>query len=242
VFPLQALASFPQFNFEPLLSLLERGGPVVAIIGSLSVLALAVMLLKLFQFTRKRVGAPGLAEHALRDWFSGNRDSALQRLSLSRRSSAIVLYHAMTALDNRHPEALIREDTERVASEELAELKRYFSILEATSQIAPLLGLFGTVIGMMSAFQALQTSGAEADPAALAGGIWVALITTAVGLAVAIPAAFALYWFEGMVQREQIIIESALTSLFTKRLSNPVTQDRELAPAVAIQDGEQHAS
>ena len=212
--PLQVPSPVPELDFGPLLSLLERGGPVVIIIGCLSILALAVVLLKLFQFGFKRVGARGLAERALRDWFSGNRQVALQKLEGSRRSSAVVLHHAMTALAKGWPEPAIREDAERVALDELAGLKRYFSILEATSQIAPLLGLFGTVIGMMTAFQALQTSGAEADPAALAGGIWVALITTAVGLAVAIPAAFALYWFEGMVRREQTIIESALTSLF----------------------------
>ncbi|MEO1610077.1 MAG: MotA/TolQ/ExbB proton channel family protein [Pseudomonadota bacterium] len=240
--PLQAPINFYHFNFKPLLALLERGGPIVAIIGCLSVLALAVVLLKLFQFLRKRVGAQGLAEHALRDWFAGNRNNAFQRLARSRRSSAIVLHHAMSALHNGHPEAVIREDTERVALQELAELKRYFSILEATSQIAPLLGLFGTVIGMMSAFQTLQTSGAEADPAALAGGIWVALITTAVGLAVAIPTAFALYWFEGMVRREQTIIESTLTSLFTERLAKSARQDETQSSPAATQGEGLHAS
>lgn len=224
---LQTSSNYPRLDFGPLMSLLERGGPVVAVLGCISVVALAVILLKLFQFLGKRVGASGLTEQALRDWLAGNRESALQRLAQSRRSSAIVIHHAMSGLHKGHLEKAIREDAERVALEELAGLKRYLSIIEATSQIAPLLGLFGTVIGMMAAFQNLQTSGSEADPAALAGGIWVALITTAVGLAVSIPAAFALYWFEGMVWREQTIIESALTSLFTERLSQPVVADQD---------------
>lgn len=218
---LQFPSALPQFDLAPLLSLLERGGPIVVIIGCLSILALAVILLKFSQFLYKRVGASGLTERALRDWFAGNREAALDRLAKSRRSSAIVVHHAMTAMANGLSETAIREDSERVALDQLADLRRYFSILEATSQVAPLLGLFGTVLGMMSAFQALQVTGAEADPAALAGGIWVALITTAVGLAVAIPAAIALYWFEGMVRRERTIIESSLTSLFTSRLTHP---------------------
>jgi biopolymer transport protein ExbB len=113
------------------------------------------------------------------------------------------------------PEATAREDGERVALEFLWQLRSHLRVLEATSQLAPLLGLFGTVAGMMSAFQALQSTGSDADPAALAGGIWVALITTAVGLAVAIPASFLLYWFEGRIERERSLIESSLTLVFT---------------------------
>ena len=90
-------------------------------------------------------------------------------------------------------------------------------VLELTTQIAPLLGLFGTVLGMISAFQALQNAGAEADPAVLAGGIWVALMTTAVGLAIAIPAAFITAWFEGMIEGEKENMEATLTALFTGR-------------------------
>ena len=239
---LQIPTAVPEIDFGPLLQLLERGGPVVIIIGCLSVLALAVVLLKLLQFLRKRVGARGLTEGALRDWFAGNREGALHRLSRSPRSSAIVVHHAMAALANGHPEAAIREDAERVALDELAGLRRYITIQEATSQLAPLLGLLGTVIGMMAAFQALQTSGAEADPAALAGGIWVALITTAVGLAVAIPAAFALYWFEGMVSRERTIIESSLTSLFTARLADTHPYDSERLSVIARSQERQDAS
>jgi hypothetical protein len=73
--------------------------------------------------------------------------------------------------------------------------------LELASTIGLLLGLLGTVTGMIAAFQALQEAGARADPATLAGGIWEALLTTAAGMAVAIPAQIALAWFEGVVDR-----------------------------------------
>ena len=108
-------------------------------------------------------------------------------------------------------------------------------IIEATSQLAPLLGLFGTVIGMIEAFQTLQSAGSDADPAALAGGIWVALLTTAVGLAVAIPAAFMLYWFEGRIDRERSRIEIALTRLLTAKTS---PQSSVQAAALAVQPAE----
>ena len=110
-------------------------------------------------------------------------------------------------------ERIVREDVERIALAELGKLRSYMRVIEATVQIAPLLGLFGTVIGMISAFQALQTAGSETDPAVLAGGIWVALLTTAVGLAIAIPAAFVNYWLDGRIEREKEHIETTLDTV-----------------------------
>jgi biopolymer transport protein ExbB len=82
------------------------------------------------------------------------------------------------------------------------------------STIAPLLGLLGTVLGMIAAFQALQTSGAQADASVLAGGIWEALLTTAAGMAVAIPAALALAWFEAVIDRVASDLEDLLARVF----------------------------
>jgi biopolymer transport protein ExbB len=75
------------------------------------------------------------------------------------------------------------------------------------AQVAPLLGLFGTVLGMIEAFQGLQQAGAAVDPSALAGGIWVALLTTAVGLVVAMPASLLLTWFDGRIAGESLMAQ-----------------------------------
>ncbi|WP_346348176.1 MULTISPECIES: MotA/TolQ/ExbB proton channel family protein [unclassified Sulfitobacter] len=93
------------------------------------------------------------------------------------------------------PDQLAREEVTRLAAHELAVLRGGLRPLELIATIAPLIGLLGTVLGMIEAFQALETSGGQADPSALAGGIWEALLTTAAGMA--IPAAVALSWFEG---------------------------------------------
>jgi len=69
---------------------------------------------------------------------------------------------------------------------------------------------------MIAAFQALQDSGSRADPAALAGGIWEALLTTAAGMAVAIPAGVALVWFESLCDRLQGDMEDTATRIFTR--------------------------
>ena len=81
------------------------------------------------------------------------------------------------------------------------------------AQVAPLLGLFGTVLGMIEAFRALQEAGAQVDPSLLAGGIWVALLTTAAGLAVAMPTAMVLSWFEGRMDAERVTAERAIASV-----------------------------
>jgi biopolymer transport protein ExbB len=88
-----------------------------------------------------------------------------------------------------------------------------FRILDVIAQLAPLLGLFGTVLGMIDAFQTLQGAGAAVDPSLLAGGIWVALMTTAVGLAVAMPTSLLLTWLEARVEGERVFADKALQML-----------------------------
>ena len=112
------------------------------------------------------------------------------------------------------PEDRAREETARVAKREIANAGGGLRALELIATIAPLLGLLGTVLGMISAFQALQQAGSQADPALLAGGIWEALLTTAAGMAVAIPASAALTWFEAVIDRIRRDVEDAATRLF----------------------------
>jgi biopolymer transport protein ExbB len=80
---------------------------------------------------------------------------------------------------------------------------------------ATLLGLFGTVLGMITAFQELQSAGSQVDPALLSGGIWVALLTTAVGLAVAIPATILYNWLDGIVENCAARMQDSVAQLFT---------------------------
>jgi len=110
-----------------------------------------------------------------------------------------------------------REETERVARKYLAEARQGLRALEVIATVAPLLGLLGTVLGMIVAFQALQQNGARADASVLAGGIWEALLTTAAGMAVAIPAAVALAWFESVIERMATDMEDLATRVMVAR-------------------------
>ncbi|WP_394699054.1 MotA/TolQ/ExbB proton channel family protein [uncultured Cohaesibacter sp.] len=151
----------------------------------------------------------------------GGREAAIALLEQGKAPVSIVLAHAMRgALHHPDKGALVREDVERVALGSLSKTRFLLRFLETVGQVSPLLGLFGTVLGMIEAFQRLQQAGATVDPSVLAGGIWVALLTTAVGLAVAIPASLFADWFTTRVEKEQDVIEELITSVQTGQITD----------------------
>lgn len=197
--------------------LLALGGPVVAILLVLSVIALALILLKLVQFWRERVGFHGRSERAMYLWVHGNAVEARRVAEEDRSAVGAALATAMRLSMNRNlPRQIVEEEVGRVALGRLHELQRGFRALDAIAQISPLLGLFGTVLGMIEAFRQLQGAGSAVDPTILAGGIWVALLTTAAGLAVAMPVSLVLTWFETRVENERVVIETAATGFLSQ--------------------------
>lgn len=184
----------------------DLGGPVVVILATLSVLVLAVVLYKLWQFAAAGVGRHRALQQAVAAWDAGDRTGARAALAQSRSYLRPVI--AMAA-DGQTDAARLQAEAET----RFARLESGFRLLDSVAQLAPLLGLFGTVLGMISAFQALQGAGAQVDPSILAGGIWVALLTTAVGLAVAMPTALILSWFEARMEAERVLSEQALRTV-----------------------------
>ena len=110
------------------------------------------------------------------------------------------------------------EEAERIANFQLVRLRRHLRTLEVIATISPLLGLLGTVIGMIAAFQQLQQGSGAVDPKVLSGGIWEALLTTAAGLVVAIPATVMFNILSGFTDRFQQLTEDFLTQIFTYSL------------------------
>ena len=191
--------------------LVGLGGPVVAVLLALSVVAVALVLLKLHQFWVERVGRHGPSREALHHWLHGRFADAEKALAGDRSAVSLALASAMRMEKARTPKPAIEEEVARIALVRLHGLQRGFRALDAIAQIAPLLGLFGTVLGMIEAFRQLQGAGNTVDPSMLAGGIWVALLTTAVGLAVAMPVSLLLTWLETRVENERVAIETTLS-------------------------------
>ncbi len=195
---------------------LARGGPALWVIAALSVVTGALILWKFWDLARLGAWSRSPSEAAVADWAQGEREGALAVLRTRHGLRARVTRRAMeTRLAPDMHEAAAREETQRVGKLALMQARRGLRALELIATIAPLIGLLGTVLGMIEAFQALQAAGNRADPAALAGGIWQALLTTAAGMAVAIPAAMALSWFESICDRVQVDLEDLATRVFT---------------------------
>lgn len=205
---------------QRLASLLDLGGPVVLVLAVLSVAALTIVLMKLWQFARVGVGRHGLVEQSLALWCRRRPQEAIDALTERRSPAARLVRLAMTGA--RNPEldvATLREELVRVASRQLETLRGYLRALEVIATLSPLLGLLGTVLGMIQAFQELAVSGSQVDPALLSGGIWQALLTTALGLAVAIPVVLVHSWLERRVERCGHAMEDAVTRVFTFALA-----------------------
>ncbi|PKQ11655.1 MAG: flagellar motor protein MotA [Alphaproteobacteria bacterium HGW-Alphaproteobacteria-1] len=195
---------------------LDRGGPALWVIAGLSVLTLALILWKIWRLLLTGAWSGAVTERAVALWQHGQGAEAMALLRPRRSLRARLALAAMEAQGAAQwTEAQAREETARVAKLLLAEARTGLRALELIATIAPLIGLLGTVLGMIGAFQALQSSGNSADPSVLAGGIWEALLTTAAGMAVAIPASAALTWFESVADRVQADMEDTATRIFT---------------------------
>ena len=226
-------AAAPEGLIGIVISALQLGGPVVAVLLAMSIVALAITLLKLYQFRVARIGDTRAAREALVHYRAGRSRVALSMLARTSNPMAKVLALAIRGrMRGDLAESTVREEVARVGGDILQKLRIYLRPLEVIASLAPLLGLFGTVLGMIEAFRRLEQSGSRVDPAILSGGIWEALLTTAVGLAVAIPTVAVLNWLERIVDRFGHEMESAVTQVFTGALADNIDEDDKHAPAV----------
>ncbi len=214
--------------FDQLQLWLQDGGPVLYLLLAISIVALTIILAKLLQFTRLGLAGRGFVEQVLKDALAAGPERALAAgperaldgLSERRDPVARVMAAALHGRsDPRLSEESVKEEVVRIASLQLDYLRSGLRALSLIATLSPLIGLLGTVLGMIEAFQALEAAGSRVDPAILSGGIWVALLTTAAGLIVAIPAAAAHNWCEGQVNRSRRAMEDAATQVFTLPLS-----------------------
>ncbi|MBK5930439.1 MotA/TolQ/ExbB proton channel family protein [Halochromatium salexigens] len=209
---------------------LGQGGPVLWILALLSVAALAIVLVKLWQFSRLRLNASDPVERALRHWSQYAPESALVALQGSPQPSARLLARTLEGLSLPGADlGLLREELTRFASAQLEQLRAWLRALEVIAALSPLLGLLGTVLGMIEAFRQLELAGSQVDPAILSGGIWQALLTTAAGLSVAIPVVLVHSWLERRVERCGHRMEDAVTRVFTRDLGRDVPPSASIA-------------
>ncbi len=229
MFSPQIIERFLDWGF--MLEFLQKGGwPVMSVLLVLSVYALAVFFYKIFQFYTAGVFNNQFVEPVMADVKKGELTFAEQKLLNARGPVATVMKVAIACITNRHMSQKSREaEISRVGSAELRNLESHMRGMEMAGNVGPLLGLLGTVIGMIDTFKVLGKAGSRVDPAMLAGGIWEALISTVAGLSVAIPAVMIYYLLDGIIEKVRATMRDVtvqIMALEDEFIRNEKEQDR----------------
>lgn len=190
--------------------LFQQGGAVMYVLLLMSVLATAIILLKLYQFSRSGLRRVAFVDEVVAALQRGQHEKALQSLRRQNSPVARVLESAVACgADPAMFAGDVEAEVSRVGSAQIRALESWLRGLSSIAHLSPLLGLLGTVTGMIAAFMNLEAAGSRVDPSILSGGIWEALLTTAFGLTVAIPAMAAFYYLEGEVDHTRAAMKDA---------------------------------
>ena len=212
---------------EPLYEFLAKGGVLMIPILGCSVIALTLFLQRTWALQRTRILPRRLMALVLELLDDGKASEAE---TLCGTNSSAVAQLAVAGLRRRgRPRSVVREALEETGRREVSLLGRYVGGLGTIASISPLLGLLGTVAGMIRVFKQVVDEVAvhgHVNPGALANGIWEALITTAAGLSVAIPTYIAYRYLESRIDRIAVEMEE-----YALGLADHLAEDATGAPA-----------
>jgi biopolymer transport protein ExbB len=184
--------------------LIKNGGWMMIPIILCSIGAMGIIVERFWSLQRKKILPPELVPHIWKLHRAGKLDeAAIRRIKLSSPLGAIL---AAGLINSRHGREVMKFSIEEAGHQVVHELETYLNALGTIASISPLLGLLGTVIGMIKVFSAIMIHGVG-DPGILAGGISEALITTAAGLTVAIPSLVFYRYFERLVDEYVVGME-----------------------------------
>lgn len=185
--------------------IIKSGGWLMLPLILCSIVSMAIIVERFWSLQKKKVLPPELVKQVWRM----ARDKKLDDTTLRKLKNSSSLGFILSAgLTNSHyGRDVMKESIEEAGRQVVHELERFLNTLGTIASIAPLLGLLGTVVGMIQAFSAIVEQGVG-DPAVLAGGISVALITTAAGLTVAIPSLIFHRYFERLVDEYVVYMEA----------------------------------
>lgn len=213
-----------------MLEMVKAGGWLMLPIILCSVIACAIIIERLWTLQPRRVLPADLVRQVW-DWISRNQLNQDQLRALRENSPLGQILAA--GLANRHRDReIMKESIEDTGRHVVHEMQRYLNTLGTIAAVSPLLGLLGTVIGMIKVFAAITAQGVG-DPSVLAGGISEALITTAAGLSVAIPALMAYRYLRSRIDALVVQMEkeamALLEALHRKQSLDSLVQGHETA-------------
>lgn len=194
--------------------LLQKGGPMMYLIIMASVLAFAVVIERIYHLSRARIDADKFMADITAVLKRNKVIEAIEKCNATPGPIAHIVKAGILKHDRSKPE--IKEAVEEAAQLEIPRLEKHLPVLATIAHIAPLLGLLGTVTGMIKSFQAIQQKalgGLPVNPGDLAGGIWEALLATLAGISVAIPAYVAYNYLTSQVDNLVYDMERSATDL-----------------------------
>lgn len=210
-----------------MLEIIYAGGWLMAPIILCSVIALAIIGERFWALRRSNVVPPGVGQQ-VEDW-SARHELDRRHIDQLRSGSALGRVLAAALINRHRSRDLIKEAVEDTGRHVVHELERFLNTLGTIAGISPLLGLLGTVIGMIKVFSAILVHGVG-DANQLAGGISEALITTAAGLTVAIPSFFFYRYFKGKINAYVVSMEEQAINLIEAIDRGNVAQLRSGVP------------
>ena len=190
---------------------LARGEPILFVLLALSIFSLVLIVVKIVRLWPV-TGGVARRNAAIDTWAAGDREAAMATLPGPAPADRVLLA-AMQGLNSGMPVSVLEGELARRGNDEMAAMSTGLRLLDLISMIAPLLGLLGTVLGMIQSFQDLANAQGSANASVLAEGIWLALLATAGGLMVALPAAIAASLLTGRVETAVLRIESSIGRL-----------------------------
>ena len=204
-------------------SLLAKGGPVVYILLALSVYVLSIVIYKIHVLSKVNFFRFDVTQDSLAMWMDNKKEDAYKAISKDihpqKEVVSFTMYHLLKNNITQAKERYLREEVLRLSQERLEYYDSNLDTLKVIAMVAPLLGLLGTVFGMIDAFQQMELAGNNINPSTLSGGIWEALLTTAVGLSVAIPTVLFESYFRATNEKLKINIEHSVTKLLTAHMN-----------------------
>lgn len=211
-------------NLVQVFTWLNKGGPLIYLLFFLSVVSLAIILAKFYQFAKSGVFRTHRGKQVIGAVRAGSAQEAFRVMDAVDTPICRVGKVALECcLDQSMGKREIAAEVSRVGLAEARDLESSLKMLSAIGNLSPLVGLLGTVMGMIQAFSVLAQSGSQVSPALLANGIWQALLTTAFGLVIAIFSMSAFYYFEGKVEGILAEARDLVTQIliYYQKLSEP---------------------
>ncbi len=206
-----------------MLELIKEGGWLMLPIIACSVIAMAIVIERLWTLRRPRI-MPDKLVGRVWQWYRYNQLDA-ERIDRLRNGSPLGRILAAGLVNRGHSREVMKEAIQDTGRQVVADMERYLDALGTIASVAPLLGLLGTVFGMIDVFSVIMNAGVG-DPGVLAGGISEALITTAAGLSVGIPTLLFQRYLDGKVNKLALgMEEQALKLVEVIKGEREVTED-----------------